>query len=223
MLPRFLYIFLDEAGDLGCRPNSSPYFILGSLTVERPFGVYNAFTDLKYDLLEGGVALEYFHASEDSQAIRDKVFQIIQANLANCRIDSLIVEKRKTVSELQSEEKFYPKMLGYLLKYVLNRFTLSDYSNIIIMTDTIPIKRKRKAVEKAIKLTLASMLPPGTAHTIVHHASKSNFNLQVIDYCSWAIYRKWHSEGSDTRSYDLVKKAIKSEFNIFRTGKFYYY
>jgi len=93
---RFLYIFLDEAGNLDFSPASgSRYFVLGGITKERPFYAYKELTELKYDLVEGGTALEYFHASENAQAVRNKVFDIIERNLAGVWVDPIIVEKQK--------------------------------------------------------------------------------------------------------------------------------
>lgn len=57
--------------------------------------------------------------------------------------------------------------------------------------------------------------------TIYHHDSKSNFDLQIADYFNWAVYRKW--DRNDTRSYDLIRSVVKSEFAIFRTGRTYYF
>jgi hypothetical protein len=112
-------------------------------------------------------------------------------------------------------------MLGYLLRYVLNGLDLAQYSEIIVFTDRLPIQRKRKAVEKAVKLTLAHMLPKQVRYRIFHHDSKSNFDLQIADYCNWAICRKW--DRADTRSYDRICSVVKSEFNIFQSGKNVYY
>jgi hypothetical protein len=69
---------------------------MASVTRERPFGDYSNFIDLKYGLVEQGMDIEYFHASEDRQAVRDQVFDVIQRNLTGMRIDAVIVEKRKT-------------------------------------------------------------------------------------------------------------------------------
>jgi hypothetical protein len=52
---------------------------------------------------------------------------------------------------------------------------------------------------------------------VLHHASKSNLELQVADYCNWAIYRKWTN--GDVRSYDIIKDAIRGEFDISETGQ----
>lgn len=45
--------------------------------------------------------------------------------------------------------------------------------------------------------------------------------LQAVDYCAWAIQRKW--EKSDTRSYDLIKDRIKYEYNLWGNGTKHYY
>jgi hypothetical protein len=221
MADRFLYIFLDEAGNLDFSANGSRYFILSSITKERPFKAYQELTELKYNLVELNVNVEYFHAAEDTQTVRNLVFEIIQSHLTGVRIDSLIVEKRKTASALQHEERFYPEMLGYLLRYILNGHNLKDFSEVIVFTDSLPIQKKRRAIEKAVKLTLAKMLPQSVKYRVLHHASKSNMDLQLVDYCNWAIYRKWSSK--DERSYIFIKDAIVSEFDIFESGTTLYY
>lgn len=188
---RFLYIFLDEAGDFDFSTKGSRYFLLASVSRERPFGDYSEFVNLKYELVEQGMELEYFHASEDKQRVRDRVFDIIGRNLAGMRIDALIVEKRKTSPALREVAEFYPRMLGYLLRFVLMHHALSQYSEVLVFTDRIPIRGKRSAVEKAVKMTLSKMLPKTARYRLLHHDSKSNFQLQIADYGNWAIFRKW--------------------------------
>lgn len=219
-----LYIFIDEAGNLDFSPTGTKYFLLTSISCNRPFEIYNDLTNLKYDLIEqiSNLEIEYFHASEDRQEVRNKVFDIIKKYLARFRIDSLVVEKRKTMPSIQKEERFYPTMLKYLLQYVMKGYEVSKIDKVIIFTDAIPINKKKHAIEGAIKTTLKPMIAPlGKAYKILHHSSKSNFNLQVTDYCNWAIYRKW--ESGDNRSYDYIKDFIKSEFDIFRSGNKSYY
>ena len=111
---RHLYLFLDEAGNLDFSPNGTRYFMLGSVTKERPFRAYQDLTELKYDLIEEGIGLEYFHAAEDKQATRNRVFEIIRRYLAGVRLDAILVEKRKTPPALRVEEHFYAHILGQL-------------------------------------------------------------------------------------------------------------
>ncbi|OHC69590.1 MAG: hypothetical protein A3H93_02840 [Rhodocyclales bacterium RIFCSPLOWO2_02_FULL_63_24] len=56
---------------------------------------------------------------------------------------------------------------------------------------------------------------------ILHHASRSHYGLQIADYCNWAVFRKWQK--GEVEFYDLIKPALKSEFDIFRTGTTLYY
>lgn len=195
--------------------------MMTSVVKIRPFKCYPELIDRRYDLIENGLNIEYFHASSDRQEVRNQVFDGIAMHLKNLRIDSVIVEKSKVGPALRPVEKFYPKMLGYLLRYVISKIGLRDTSELIVVTDQIPIKKSREAIIKAVRKVLTEMLPEGVNYRILHHDSKSNVGLQIADYCNWAIYRKWARE--DERSYRLISEAIKSEFDIFRLGRRNYY
>lgn len=216
------YLFLDEAGNFDFSPTGTRYFVLTSVATRRPFPVHGSLDDYKHDCLEFGLDAEYFHCADDNPRVRKRVFDLIAANVGSLRIDCLVVEKPKTGPALREDKRFYPEMLGHLLKYVIPReMNGGSVDEVIVITDTIPIQKKRQAVEKAIKGALATMLPPGMRYRILHHASRSHYGLQVADYCSWAVFRKWQK--GETAYYDLLKPAIRSEFEIFRSGTRQYY
>lgn len=217
----FLYVFLDEAGNFDFSPGGTRYFILSAVSKARPFRAYQELTELKYNLVEAGRNIEYFHASEDRQDVRNEVFKVVQRHLGGIRVDSLVVEKRKIGPALRPEERFYPRMLGYLLRYVLGKHPLAQYREVIVFTDQIPVKKKRAAIEKAAKVALSGMLPATVRYRVLHHDSKSNMDLQIVDYCCWAIYRKW--DAGDDRSYRLIQPAVASEFDFCQTGATLYY
>jgi len=221
MSSQYLYVFLDEGGDFNFSTTGTRFFTLTTITTTRPFPWDTPLLSLKFDLIEVGLDIEYFHASEDRQAVRDQVFTIIGGNLSKLHIDSLIIEKRKTGPALQVLEKFYPRMIGYLLRYILDPDNLRNIAEVIVITDSIPVSKKREAIEKAVKQALSNMLPSGMRYSILHHASKSCVGLQIADYCNWAIFRKWERE--DLRSYELISSGIRSEFDIFKSGTRYYY
>ena len=112
-------------------------------------------------------------------------------------------------------------MLSHLLKYVLRSQLNVEAEEIIVITDNIPLRKKRKAIEKAVKLALARVRPPIRSYRIMHHDSRSHYGLQIADYCCWAVFRRY--ERGDTNYYDRIKSAVKSEFDIFRYGTTYYY
>lgn len=82
------------------------------------------------------------------------MFDIIGDHLDAVYIDSLVVEKRKVSPELWEDRRFYPEILGHLLKFVLLRELDVDANEVIIITDAIPVIKKRQAVEKAVRTTL---------------------------------------------------------------------
>ena len=92
---------------------------------------------------------------------------------------------------------------------------------VIVITDTLPVQKKRQAIEKTIKETLTNKLPLDCKYRILHHNSRSHYGLQIADYCNWAVFRKW--ERNDSMFYDRIKPSLKSEFDIFRNGTRLYY
>jgi hypothetical protein len=209
-----LYIFLDEGGNLDFASSGTKYFTLTSVCTKRPFTVCHELGKYKFDLIEYGFDFSYFHCTKDNRHVRQRVFGIIKENIAELRIDSLIVEKSKIAPALQASEEFYPRMLGHLIRHVAEqeREELDGMKELIVITDSIPIKKKRAAVEKAVKTVLKKMLPSGCRFRVLHHASMSNMGLQVADYCNWAIFRKW--ESGDRLFYDALREGIKSELEI---------
>lgn len=221
---------MDEGGNFDFSKKGTKYFTLTSITTPRTWrNLYSRLSEEKYNLIEWGLeasTIEYFHCSEDNRYVRSKVFDILSEEFQNnhIKIDSIVVEKAKTHPVLQSEEEFYSRMLGYLLKYIfsLSFFETADYKEIIVITDKIPINKKRQAVEKAIKEVLSDKLKPlCKKYKILHHNSSSHFALQIVDYCNWAVFRKW--ESNKDQYYKVIQPFLRSEFNIFEGGNIYYY
>ena len=216
-----VYVFLDESGNLDFSPRGTRYFVLTSVSMKRPFQLNAALDAYKYDCIEYGQERERFHCADDNSHVRNRVFDIMGSRLDGVEIHSLLVEKRKVVPELSAEGRFYPEMLGNLLSYVIETPFHAASEEIIVITDTLPVKRRRQAIEKAVKVTLERMLPGSLKYRILHHDSRSHHGLQVADYCCWAIFRK-HERG-DLAYYRRIQSAVLSEFDIFQAGTTYYY
>ena len=189
MVTRCAYIFLDEAGNFDFSVNGTRYFVLTSVSMCRPFLAFHALDDYKHDCLEAGRNLEHFHCSHDRVEVRNSLFDLIADHLDDMRIDCLVVEKSKIDLALQETVRFYPEMLGHLLKFVLPRELDANANEVIVITDTIPINKMRRAViEKAVRTTLTRMLPSGMKYRVLHHQSRSHYGLQVADYCCWQFF-----------------------------------
>lgn len=219
-----LYIFLDEGGNFDFSDSGTSYFTITCVSLYRPFKLHTALDTYKYNLIEHRIKpridLEFFHCAEDNRYIRQNVFAMLAREVPEDSVDAVVIEKRKTGPALQAPEKFYPKMLGYLLRFAIEKATLG-VGEVVVITDSLPVARKRRALEKAIKLTLAEMLPDSTPYRVMHHSSRAHYGLQVADYFNWAIFRKW--EHGDPKALRLVEAQIRSQFDIFRKGKRLYY
>ena len=84
-----VYIFLDESGNLDFSGRGTRYFVLTSVSMVRPFPMYEALDAYKYDCLEYGLATEYFHCANDNRHVRARVFEIISCHLKRIAVDLL--------------------------------------------------------------------------------------------------------------------------------------
>ena len=112
-------------------------------------------------------------------------------------------------------------MLGYLLRFVMRQYDLEQYEKLIVIAASLFTGNQKRPAEKAVKTTLSRMLPSGTPYRLFHHSAKCNFDLQIADYCSWAIYKKWSS--TEKRPYQIIHPRLRSEFDIFKRGTRFYY
>lgn len=94
-----------------------------------------------------------------------------------------------------------------LIKFVLRGRVRPWTDQVLIYTDTLPMKSRQEAlvVNQTIKGSCQTELN-GKKFTVLHHESASNYWLQVADYCSWSICRKW--EFGDTEAYDLLRSKL---------------
>ena len=187
--------------------------------MRQPFTVREPWDDYKHDCLQYGLDIDHFHCANDNNHIRSQLFDIIGRHLEGMSIDSLVIEKAKTEPSSRTDNRFYPEVLGRLLRNVFER--ASSYQKLIVITDVIPHQKKRKAIEKGIKQILNQMLPGGVKYRLLHHPSRSHYGLQIADYCNWAIYRKWCT--NESRFYDVIETAICSELDIFENKTRHYY
>lgn len=204
------YIFLDESGNFDFGPQGTRHLVLTSVGMRRPFSASDRLDDYRHGCIESGTDIEYFHCHADRRDVREAVFDVIATHLDAIRIHCLVVEKANVDPALRSPDRLYPRMLGYLVRAALREETIAGADEVVVMTDTIPVNRKRKAVEKSIQLAVARKQPLKPRYRILHHRSCSHYGLQMADYCCWAIFRKW--EKGDGSWHDRIEPAVRGEF-----------
>jgi hypothetical protein len=220
-----LYIFVDESGNFDFSPTGTKYFILTLLSTTAPAQIGQYLLELRYELLPNyacGENMEergYFHASEDKQQIRDYVFALLLKHMQNFRIDAVIAQKNKANPFFHSQPTELYKMMGSAsLKYAFSRAGKRSYDHAVVVFSSIFDRKKRGVIKQAFKSLLKGYSIP---YALYFHDSKFDPCNQAVDYFCWAIYRKW--ENGDLRSYELIKRNVLTEFDIFSKGMSEYY
>jgi hypothetical protein len=214
------YLFADEAGDFefARKPNVSRYFIVCTVTCET-CGLGHRLLDLRRELAWSRQPLgDYFHASEDKQCVRDAVFDLIQR--AELRIDATIMEKSKAQPQTRdSHARFYQYGWYYHLRNIAGRI-LSKDDELLITAASLGTKRQRAAFTSTVN-DVVQQVASGSPWVTSFCPAAADPCLQIVDYCTWAIQRKW--ERNDSRSYALIRNKIVREYDLWNRGTRHYY
>ncbi len=215
------YIYADESGnfDFSLNPGASRFFILTTVMM-TDLAVGNELLELRRELAWEGLELrDGFHATVDKQAIRDRAFEIIGRH--NFAIYTTVIEKRKAQPSIRpSENRFYKNTWFFHLRSLAEQVDAS-FGQLMVVAASLGKNRGQETTHLSnIRDVLSQTITEGETGVVMWPAN-SDPCLQIVDYCSWAIQRKW--ERSDTRSYDLIRDKITIENDVFRNGTTLYY
>ncbi len=215
-----VYIFVDEAGDMDFSSKGSKHYMFNFLVKKRPFNLHEYIATYRYSLLERNLDplngkrldIESFHAHNDNKYIKNELFNIISTFDANSvKLYSYILEKPKVAPEKRKEkDKFYINNLNHSIQMLLDKIEIK--SNIIIITDNLPVHKNKSKQIGALKKGLKEYIKShrlDIRYDIFHHCSASSANLQIVDYMGWAIYRKY--EHKQDNYYNKISKYLIGE------------
>lgn len=228
-----LFLFIDESGNFDFSPTGTKYFVLTCMSTFKPVEEREKLLKLRYELLTDSINQEFFHATEDKQIVRDKVFEIIKNLKDEIEVHAVIAEKNKANPVLYREEyykkgrkivriigaEFYQRVCRTLLQYVFRRSNFNRTDKIIVVLGAVFTRDKESIILKTLKRYLKHHF--SMPFEIYFHTSEADLNCQLADYFGWAIYIK--CERDEKRSYTIIQDKIKSTFEIFKRGATVYY
>jgi hypothetical protein len=92
----------------------------------------------------------------------------------------------------------------------------------LVVAASLWTKKRKKAMRAALEdVVWQSAWQKTLNYQVAFWPCDSDPCLQVADYCTWAVQRKYEIE--DTRSYDLISNNIRTEFRPFDMGTKTYY
>ncbi len=214
-----LHIHLDESGDLDFSPKASKYIVFAAMWTYDPQPLAMNLQSLRFAILKSscehdfGIGrlerLDKFHCCNDHYKIRNLVVKAL-VHSPRWKFAAVVVQKNKVPpAEREHIGSFYARFATMPLRLLFRGPLKNQASRILIYTDRFPSQcihsRTEKAIKKSCRLELSNELPFG----IFHHASSSNAWLQAVDYCAYALLRKW--EHGDLRLYDCLKSRLAME------------
>jgi len=214
-----IYIFVDEAGDMDFSKKGSKYYMFNFLIKTRPFNLHEYISNYRYSLLERNLDplndkrlnIESFHACKDNKYIKNEIFNIISTfNENSVKAYSYILEKPKVEPNKRLEKDiFYVDNLNLAIQKLLDKLQIDN--NFIIITDRLPVANNKNKQVGALKKGIKEYLRNNhlnIRYDIFHHCSASSVNLQIVDYISWAIFRKY--EWNQDIFYKKIEKYLIS-------------
>lgn len=161
-----LFVYADESGnfDFSRHPGASRYFILTTVTVTN-HDIAHDLLDLRRSLAWEGVDLrQHFRATEEKQAVRDRVFGIMGTH--DFRVDATILEKSKTEPRVRrTPERFYKTAWFYHMRHLAPQIATSADQLVVVAASIGESRRKQEAFFGAVTEVMRQVSPTTSFRT----------------------------------------------------------
>ena len=205
-----LFIFIDESGNFDFSEKGTKHLVLASYSTFKPEENTSEFQKLKYNLLANGKEQECFHATEDLQAVRNEVLDIIK-NSKHGKYNFVIVDKTKiTQKDKVSKRGIYTYMVAKILHLIFDMYSNIKCSSIVLVIDQSLTKKEQGFLKQTIKLYLKNLEIP---YHIYFFSTKSDLNSQIADYGAWSQYV--NLERGESRPLEVIKDLVNSQVKLF--------
>ena len=209
------YIFLDESGDLGFnfkKLKTSKYFVVAFLFVENKSSIEKIVKKTHAELKKKykrrfGV----LHSVKERPITRQRLLK--RLNEKDCAIMTIYLNKGKVYTKLQDEKQV---LYNYVTNILLDRI----YSKRLVAgKDKITIVASRRETNRYLNENFKTYLnnQAKNHHKVeVEAVIKTPYeekSLQVVDFVSWAIFRKY--EYGDDSYYNIIRNKIVEENPLF--------
>ena len=215
------FIYADEAGCFTFNRNNnvSKYFIIATVDMPDWQAPSIALHKLRHDLIEQDHEVgDYFHATTDSQAVRDAVFAEIVKHPFS--VQATICEKAKAQPHITASKSQFYKMPWYFHCKIGLVPRIASATKVVVTAASLGTKKEKLTFVNALNDVMGQNFG-GKRHVVDFRPCQADPCMQIADYCAWAIQRKW--ERNDLRSYILIKERVTREYDLWKHGRNLYY
>jgi hypothetical protein len=202
LLAKTLWVYVDESGNFDFSASGTKHFVMSAFFTTDPLQTTEKIASLKYSLLSQGVNVANFHASEDSQRVRDQVFDHI-FGLKKVSAYTFWLKKSNLPFELKTTSAIYELLGLELARTTVNQALSLKVTSVVMVFDRTLRNREEQAFRSKSKAMFTRLRYP--FHIYFHNVSK-DFNGQIADYVAWANYVKL--ERDEQRPLDALPKNL---------------
>lgn len=207
------FIFLDESGDLGFsfEKGSSRFFVVTIIFVEAKRSLEKIARKIHQGLRKKYRKVGILHAHREMPITRQRLLKALGTK--ECSILAVVLNKKRVYTKLQDEKAvLYNYVTNILLDRLLTKRPIS-------LDRPITVVAAQRETNKFLNQDFQRYLSTQVRHN--HKVSMSveiatphqEKALQVTDFASWAIFRKY--ERGDDSYYNLIKSKIIEESPLF--------
>ncbi len=130
------------------------------------------------------------------------------------------MEKSKALPHVRAtDHRFYQYGWFYHFRHVAPKI-IRGVTELHITTASVGTKGRQGRFSEAVN-DVVQQVASSRIYRTNFCLSIADPCLQAVDYCTWAIQRKW--ETGNVRSYDLIKDRIIHEVEMWAHGKTHHY
>ena len=197
-----LFMFIVESGNFDFSERGTRHFVMAGVIALAPLGTVNELQALRYRLLAQGQDIRQFHASEDRQAVRDEVFDIMP-RLSDVNVHVVFGTKMNAGADLRNDAAFHALFGGSLVQFAVDSHAASEYRQIVVVFDQALTKSKQGVFHAAVKQQLKAL---GKPFHLYFQPMIADMNGQLADYVSWSKFVQL--ERGEGRPWAAVRQSL---------------
>jgi hypothetical protein len=211
----FLYIYLDESGDLGfdfSKAKTSRYFVI-TLLVCRSKQVQDGFKTAVNRTLKNKLNHKKINKREvvelkgSQTTLAIKQYFAKQLPAEGWEIYSVTLNKVRVEEGLRSRIG-KKKLYNFLARFILEKVAFTeDVPMVSLIVDRCKNKAEIKDFNHYLENQLEALLPLNAQLAIDHLSSEENAGLQAVDMFCWGIARK--DDANETEWFKCYSNKVK--------------
>ena len=202
---------MDESGELGFAKKSSKYFIITLLSCSEDEAIYirRIMKRVREKIIKKKIKkIPELKGNNSSDRIRTEVLNRFVKT--NAEVFTIVLDKSKVYDYLKSKKN---ELYNYLTNIILSECAFSDKEVFLIVDKSKSKRSLRDDFDRYISFKMKNRANSCNL-LIKHENSQSEQCLQVLDFISWAIFRKY--ESNDECFFDIIRDKITTKKEIFK-------